>query len=355
MTDATAAFYEVPCFDRRVFFLADTRRIARAIRAVVNAAVTGVAAVAAVGLLIVTVTVAAAWIVNAALSNPQLHASAPTGPRILALALDAPTLAAAPAESFADKWAQATASMPASAVPIATPQTQLAKLAPAPAPVIVLPLPPRRPTVMANIVPLPLPYPMQRAIALAPVEKAAPPAAPQIAVATPAPAQKRVAPVQEAHNRPLALPGRGSRTALYDIAAHTVYLPDGERLEAHSGLGGKMDDPRYVNVRMHGPTPPNVYDLTLREEIFHGVRAIRLNPVDDDKMFGRAGILAHTYMLGPSGQSFGCVSFKDYQKFLQAYLRGEIDRMVVVAHLDSTAPRIASERRGKAERYASNN
>jgi len=27
-----------------------------------------------------------------------------------------------------------------------------------------------------------------------------------------------------------------------------------------------------------------VYDLTLREEPFHGVRAIRLNPVDESKM-----------------------------------------------------------------------
>ena len=118
------------------------------------------------------------------------------------------------------------------------------------------------------------------------------------------------------------LPGRDGRTAVYDIEAHTVYLPNGERLEAHSGLGDKMDDPRFVKVRMRGPTPPNVYNLTLREEIFHGVRAIRLNPVDEDKMYGRAGMLAHTYMLGPNGQSNGCVSFRDYDKFLRAFLKG---------------------------------
>ncbi len=52
-------------------------------------------------------------------------------------------------------------------------------------------------------------------------------------------------------------------------------------------------------------------------------------------MYGRDGILAHTYMLGPSGQSFGCVSFKDYPQFLKAYLRGEINRLVVVPHLET--------------------
>jgi hypothetical protein len=126
-----------------------------------------------------------------------------------------------------------------------------------------------------------------------------------------------------------------SRTAIYDIAAHTVYLPNGQRLEAHSGLGSRMDDPRYVNLKMHGPTPPNVYELKLREAAFHGVRALRLNPVDENKMYGRAGILAHTYMLGPNGQSNGCVSFSDYQAFLNAYLRGEIQRLVVVERLDA--------------------
>ena len=117
------------------------------------------------------------------------------------------------------------------------------------------------------------------------------------------------------------------------LLAHTVYMPNGQRLEAHSGLGGQLDDPRYITAKGRGPTPPNVYDLTLREELFHGVRAIRLNPVDDGKMFGRDGMLAHTYMLGPNGQSNGCVSFSDYPAFLNAFLRGEVDRLVVVEHL----------------------
>lgn len=121
-------------------------------------------------------------------------------------------------------------------------------------------------------------------------------------------------------------------TAVYDISARMVYLPNGDRLEAHSGLGDKMDDPRYAHVRMQGVTPPHTYDLTEREAPFHGVRALRLNPVGGSgAIHGRAGLLAHTYLLGPRGDSNGCVSFKDYDKFLQAYLRGEVKRLVVVA------------------------
>ena len=94
-----------------------------------------------------------------------------------------------------------------------------------------------------------------------------------------------------------------------------------------------MDDIRYVNLKARGPTPPNVYQLTMREELFHGVRAIRLNQVDETRMYGRDGILAHTYMLGPNGQSNGCISFADYNAFLNAFQRGEIDKIVVVERL----------------------
>jgi Tlde1 domain len=138
--------------------------------------------------------------------------------------------------------------------------------------------------------------------------------------------------------------GDTSRTAIYDISARTVYLPNGRRLEAHSGLGEHMDDVRYVNLRMKGPTPPNVYQLKMRESLFHGVRAIRLIPVDDSKMHGRAGILAHSYLLGPNGQSNGCVSFSNYAEFLEAYQRGEVNRLVVVERLaEAPSPKTASD------------
>jgi Protein of unknown function (DUF2778) len=51
-------------------------------------------------------------------------------------------------------------------------------------------------------------------------------------------------------------------------------------------------------------------------------------------MFGRAGILAHPYMLGPNGDSNGCVSFKDYDAFLQAFQSGKVRRLAVVASLN---------------------
>jgi hypothetical protein len=123
------------------------------------------------------------------------------------------------------------------------------------------------------------------------------------------------------------------RTAVYDIARHTVYLPNGEKLEAHSGLGRNLDNPRFVTAKNRGPTPPNIYNLVLRKGRFHGVQAIRLVPVDERKMFGRDGMLAHTYMLGSSGQSNGCVVFRNYPSFLSAFTRGEVRRLVVVDRL----------------------
>jgi hypothetical protein len=130
------------------------------------------------------------------------------------------------------------------------------------------------------------------------------------------------------------LRGDDSAAAVYDISAHVVYMPDGRKLEAHSGYGEFLDDPNYVSRRMRGATPPHTYDLSLRESLFHGVQAIRLTPVGgDEAIFGRDGLLAHTYMLGPRGDSNGCVSFRDYEAFLNAYRNNEVKRLVVVAKL----------------------
>jgi hypothetical protein len=103
-----------------------------------------------------------------------------------------------------------------------------------------------------------------------------------------------------------------------------------------------MDDPRHVSRKNRGPTPPNIYKLKLRERLFHGVQALRMLPEDESAMYGRDGILAHSYLLGSSGQSHGCVSFKEYQKFLRAFLRGEIDRIQVVVRLDKSPTFVAS-------------
>ena len=141
-------------------------------------------------------------------------------------------------------------------------------------------------------------------------------------------------PVAGRRNISAAVLPYGRDTAVYDIAAHTVYMPDGTKLEAHSGLGSELDDPHYVNVKMRGATPPHVYELKPRETLFHGVQALRLLPIGAGDVFGRTGLLAHSYMLGPNGQSNGCVSFKNYNAFLQAYMKGEIKRLVVVAGLN---------------------
>jgi hypothetical protein len=333
MTDATATFHDVSSFDGRIFLRGECRRV---IRFLVDGAVFGLATVAAAGTLTAIVTVAAAWIIHAALAtNPRLNAKALIGPARIAL-VDPHTVLASAADF--------TGATKVSADPVARdPADTLtfeAQWAGATAPdsmgTDAAPTEPRHPVAPARAV-----------ASLQPVGQAAP------EVAAPNP-EKRVTP-QQAPGKSIPLPQPDSRTAVYDIAAHTVYLPNGQRLEAHSGLGDKLDDPRYVNVRDRGPTPPNVYDLVLREQPFHEVRAIRLVPVGGDNMFGRDGILAHSYMLGSNGQSNGCVSFKDYPAFLHAYLRGEVDRLVVVPRLGNTSWRTASALRGPAGRYPSNN
>ena len=127
--------------------------------------------------------------------------------------------------------------------------------------------------------------------------------------------------------------GYDNLTAVYDISARTVYMPNGLKLEAHSGFGSLMDDPGHVSERNVGATPPNVYDLKLRERLFHGVQALRMIPVGGNATSGRSGLLAHSYMLGANGDSNGCVSIKNYENFLRAFNNGEIKRLVVVASL----------------------
>jgi hypothetical protein len=130
-------------------------------------------------------------------------------------------------------------------------------------------------------------------------------------------------------------PPYDKQTAVYDISAKMVYLPDGTKLEAHSGLGSKLDDPRSSSIKMMGVTPPHIYELTPREALFHGVPALRLNPIGGEgKIFNRVGLLAHTFMLGPNGDSNGCVSFKDYNAFLRAYREQGIKRLAVLAKVE---------------------
>ena len=143
----------------------------------------------------------------------------------------------------------------------------------------------------------------------------------------------------------LAALGYDNQTAVYDISAHAVYLPNGMTLEAHSGLGHLRDDPDHVDQRMVGATPPATYDLKPREALLHGVRALRMTPAEGSTTLGRAGLLVHSYMLGAEGDSNGCVSIRDFDRFRKAYDDGEVNRLVVVPSLGSvqTAQRSTSQ------------
>jgi Protein of unknown function (DUF2778) len=135
----------------------------------------------------------------------------------------------------------------------------------------------------------------------------------------------------------------GNGVAVYDIAAAKVYMPDGSVLEAHSGIGKMVDNPRYIDVKMGGPTPPHTYDLKMRETRFHGVEALRMLPVDGKNRNGRTGILAHSYLLrGGRAESHGCVAFKDYARFLKAFKQGKVKQLVVVPSGGRSSIRLAS-------------
>lgn len=153
---------------------------------------------------------------------------------------------------------------------------------------------------------------------------------------SPGPAEPPTAKPQDGSD--IALPGPGDKYAIYDIKGKSVYMPSGERLEAHSGYGDGFDNIQKVTTRMVGPTPPNTYMLSMREKLFHGVQALRMRPVGEGKMYGRDGFLTHSYLMGERGDSNGCVSFKDYEKFLAAYKRGEVTKIIVVASLANPPP-----------------
>jgi hypothetical protein len=134
------------------------------------------------------------------------------------------------------------------------------------------------------------------------------------------------------------MPGIGSKVAIYDITNGVVHMPDGTKLEAHSGIGSMRDNPKFTHVKMRGPTPPGTYKLSMRESLFHGVAAIRLTPVDGKPPQGRTGLLAHSFLLRVRGDSHGCVAFAEYPKFLKAFQRGQITHMIIVPKWDGKRP-----------------
>jgi hypothetical protein len=87
-----------------------------------------------------------------------------------------------------------------------------------------------------------------------------------------------------------------------------------------------------VSEHQVGATPPAIYELKPREQLFHGVQALRMLPVEGNAL-GRTGLLVHSYMLGPNGDSNGCVSIRDYERFLTAYQKGDFKRLAVVSSI----------------------
>jgi hypothetical protein len=196
------------------------------------------------------------------------------------------------------------------------------------------PLPPARPSEFAA---LESPAPAATDKALGPSRSLGPTlayAAPDTTnLATPA-APARTSIFSFFSPQPTRPAGYDDHTAVYDITGRVLYLPDGSKIEAHSGLGSYMDDPSHVNERLRGATPPDLYDLQPRESLFHGIAAIRLIPVGgEEAIYGRAGLLAHPFMMGDNGDSNGCVSIKDYDAFLKAFQDGKVTRLAVVAKL----------------------
>ena len=285
---------------------------------------------------------------------PEIAPLQPVAPRMALLSRDAATPRVAPVPPVAPKLASAPlGATTSSSVP--PPTSKVESRPPDAITPDAVPLPPRRPAGFTESLSAP-PAEAARATAaeLSPVER-------DHDVARPAPGETTVQPTvasAPAAAAPAQLDNRSifqrifgafsqpsapsAGTAVYDIAAHTVYMPNGERLEAHSGLGSNLDDPRSISQKNRGVIPPQTYALQPREQLFHGVAALRLNPVGDGDMYGRVGMLAHSYMLGPRGDSNGCVSFKDYDKFLAAYQRGEVSRLIVVTHGGAAPSSVAS-------------
>lgn len=137
-------------------------------------------------------------------------------------------------------------------------------------------------------------------------------------------------------------PGRGTKVAIYDVSNATVYMPDGTKLRAHSGIGKMRDNPRYEHVKMNGPTPAGIYRLKMRERRFHGVEAIRMTSIDGRDPKNRTGLLTHTNLLRGQKGSHGCVAFQNYEPFLNAFKRGHVTMLVVVPELPSSRTQLAA-------------
>lgn len=305
----------------------------------------------------VGVAVAVAWVsstslptpADAARVDPALRLS-PAGPEVASAIEDGPSTPPQrsvtdvrnfhPAGEIAqgDDWLFRPAIMPVrpallAAIPVPPPAGP-----PTVETVSTVPLPMANPLVAGRVMPGDA---ADDSVTLAPLPPRKPSA--QMLASLPPPMEEDAAPEetapqeQAAPKDELRYPTSEDRFAIYDIRAKKLYLPNGKKLEAHSGYGEKFDDVRYVHVKMHGVTPPNRYKLRMREALFHGTEAVRMTPVGDQPMYGRNGFLLHPYLLGPRGDSNGCISLADYDAFLKSFKKGEVDEVIVVEAMPKSA------------------
>ncbi len=134
-----------------------------------------------------------------------------------------------------------------------------------------------------------------------------------------------------------------NKTAIYDISAATVYLPSGEKLEAHSGIATCATIRAMLTRRC----------VALRHRALISFRCVKAystgskqcvcsQPMVAIRTTATACWRTHTCCAGQD--SNGCVVFKDYARFLRAFKRGEVNRMIVVTSMSSSSKpaRIAS-------------
>lgn len=129
-----------------------------------------------------------------------------------------------------------------------------------------------------------------------------------------------------------SLPG-DRQTAVYDISAHTVYLPDGTRPEAHPARP-KLDD-RACCVRRDDwkVTPPHIYESRRRAKrcsmacsrlVAHAIGG-------EDKIFGCRPPRITTYMLGSNGDPMAVCRSRITAAVFNAYRNHGIRRLAVPA------------------------
>jgi len=75
-----------------------------------------------------------------------------------------------------------------------------------------------------------------------------------------------------------------------------------------------------------------------------------MKPVGSGNMYGRDGILAHSFLLGEAGASNGCISVKDYDKFLKAYEDGKFNQIIVLRSADEPVPALVANAQPRARK-----